>query len=250
MRLEVRIPVLLTAAVAIAGCAVLRSVTLGSSDHARGEFFPLHPGTLWVYEVRDAQGRIALERVLVRGAYHLKAHETDATIVEESGGMTGELDLDVSWHPVAYYRRGPFLYKFSGVNYVGGELHEQSLGEGEEKVLPADPAENRRWESDFEIFRNEGTGYGARMVSEIQPSLESVRVRAGTFRKCLRVDSESVLATRSPHSEGATVVFHYTDWYAAGVGLVKSEVHTSEREQPRPVTTFELVSFRDGKGPD
>ena len=247
MRLGVRIPVLLSAAIGIAGCAVVRSLTPGGGEHARGEFFPLHPGTLWVYEVRDAEGRIALERVLVRGVYHLKTQETDATIVEESGGMTGELDLDVSWHPVVYYRRGSFLYKFSGVNFVGGELHEQSIGEGEEKVLPADPAEHQRWESDFDIFRNEGTGYGARIVSVVQPGLELVRVRAGTFRKCLRVDSESVLATRSAQLGGGEVVFHYTDWYAPGVGLVKSEVHTSE---PRPVTTFELVSFRDGKGPD
>ena len=57
MRLGVRIPVLLSAAIGIAGCAVVRSLTPGVDEHARGEFFPLHPGTLWVYEVRDAEGR-------------------------------------------------------------------------------------------------------------------------------------------------------------------------------------------------
>src|SRR5690242_8365407 len=223
MRLGVRIPIVLSVAIAVAGCGLVRDFPLADRTHAQGEFFPLHPGTLWVYEVRDAEGRIALERVLVRGAYHLKTQETDATIVEESGGVTGELDLDVSWHPVVYYRRGQFLYKFSGVNYVDDELHELPLGEGEEKVLPEDPAEHRRWESDFEIFRSEGSGYGAKIVSVVQPGLESVRVRAGTFRKCLRVESESILATRSPQLGGTDVVFRYSDWYAPGVGLVKSE---------------------------
>src|SRR5438105_5782638 len=160
MRLGIRIPVLLSAAIGIAGCAVVRSLTPGGGEHARGEFFPLHPGTLWVYEVHDAEGRVALERVLVRGDYQLKAQQTVGIVVEESGGMSGDFDLDVSWHPVVYYRRGSFLYKYSGVNYVGGELREQTLGEGEEKVLPADPTELRHWESDFDIFRTEpGSSY-------------------------------------------------------------------------------------------
>jgi hypothetical protein len=247
MRLRLLVPMaFLCTAAPLGGCAVLP--TTADAVAGRGEFFPLYPGTLWVYEVRDAEGRIALERVLVRGAYHLKAHETDGTVVEESGGMSGEFDLDVSWHPIVYYRRGPFLYKFSGLNYdVGGELRELPLGEGEEKVLPADPIELREWESDFDIFRAEGgTGYGAKMVSVAQLRAEPVRVRAGLFRGCLRVDSESVLVSRSTRSPQNQVTFHYVDWYAPGVGLVKSEVHTDERA--RPVTTLELVSFRDGRG--
>jgi hypothetical protein len=198
--------------------------------------------------VRDADGRVALERVLVRGSYHLKTHATDATIVEESGGMSGEFDLDVSWHPVVYYRRGLFLYKFSGVNFVDDELREVSLGEGEEKVLPDDPAEQRQWQSDFEIFQNGADDYSARMVSIAQPSREAVRVRAGMFRGCLRVDSESWLASEAPHGTSRRLGYRYTDWYAPGVGLVKTEVRAIESTSP--VTTFELLSFRDGRRRD
>ena len=86
MRLRLLVPMaFLCTAASLGGCAVLP--TTADAVARRGEFFPLYPGTLWVYEVRDAEGRIALERVLVRGAYHLKAHETDGTVVEESGGM-------------------------------------------------------------------------------------------------------------------------------------------------------------------
>jgi hypothetical protein len=135
------------------------------------------------------------------------------------------------------------------VNYVGGELREQALGEGEEKVLPADPTELRQWESDFDIFRTEpGSSYHARMVSVVQPTREAVRVRAGVFRDCLRVESESVLDSRSARSTNKEIAFRYVDWYAPGVGLVKSEVHAVERASP--ITSLELISFRDGHSGD
>jgi len=245
-----RLGVLVSMATLVAlttGCTSLPIAT-ALDRHSGHDYFPLHPGTLWVYEVRDAEGHVALERVLVRGAYRLKTHATDATIVEESGGMTGEFDLDVSWHPVVYYRRGLFLYKFSGVNFVDEELEEVSLGEGEEKVLPDDPAEQREWQSDFEIFRNGADEYSARMTSTAQASREAVRVRAGTFRGCLRVDSESWLASEEPRGASRRLGYRYTDWYAPGVGLVKTEVRAIENAVP--VTTFELVSFRDGRRRD
>ena len=247
MRLRAQIPILLCVLVAIGGCAIVRRSAgrIGGLDER--EFFPLRPGTFWVYEVRDAQGRVALERVLVRGVLHLATQQIEGTIVEESGGMSGDFDLDVSWHPVVYYRRGPFLYKFSGVNDVEGELQEQSLGEGEEKVLPADPMALHEWESDFDIFHTEpGVGYHARMMSTARTTRDPVHVRAGVFRNCLRVDSESVLDSRSQRSTQRDIAFHYIDWYAPGVGLVKSEVHAGD--PALPVTMLELVSFRAGRG--
>jgi hypothetical protein len=247
MRLGVPLSVAVVTALAV-GCTAL-PIPRPFEPRAAREFFPLHPGTLWVYEVRDADGRSAIERVLVRGPYRLKSFAIDATVVEESGGMTGEFDLDVSWHPVVYYRRGVFLYKFSAVNLVGGEVSEVPLGEGEEKVLPDDPVEQPEWQSDFEIFRGGAqTDYSARMISIAQPSREAVRVRAGTFRGCLRVESRSVLDSRGPVGPPRRLSLRYTDWYAPGVGLVKSEVHAVEL--PTPITTFELLSFRDGRHGD
>ncbi|MGH7899932.1 MAG: hypothetical protein ACREQQ_18390 [Candidatus Binatia bacterium] len=248
MSLRVRSTVMAFVLAGVSGCAPALLSVLGSSS-AQREFFPLRPGTFWVYEVRDARGRVALERVLVRGPFFVKTHGADGVIVEESGGMSGEFDLDVSWHPVVYYRRGEFLYKFSGLNEVGGELTESPLGDGEEKVLPADPTAHREWESSFQIFQvDRQNGYGARMTSVVNPSRESVRVRAGTFRDCLRVDSRSVLANRDRRDEAPDVSFQYTDWYAPGVGLVKSEVH--ESVDHRPISTMELISFREGRESD
>ena len=86
------------------------------------------------------------------------------------------------------------------------------------------------------------------MVSIVQPTREAVHVRAGVFRECLRVDSESVLDSPSARASAQEIAFHYVDWYAPGVGLVKSEVRAPERA--RPITTLELVSFRDGRRGD
>lgn len=215
---------------------------------ASREYFPLHPGTLWVYEIRDAAGNVDLERVLVRGPLHLKTQETDGVVVEESGGIGGELGLDVAWHPVVYYRRGSFLYKFSGISYVETELREYRLGIGEEKVLPDDPFRHPEWESDVQLFRlGQGLGYALRAVSTARSPLERVTVPAGTFEACLRVETASALASLPRRPDGG-VAFRYTDWYAPGVGLVKSVVEAPGH--PTPVAVTRLVSFRDGARPD
>ena len=213
------------------------------------ELFPLQPGTLWVYEVHDFNGQVDLRRAVVRGSFYLKSQETRGTIVEESGGNSDELLFDVGWHPVAYYRRGEFLYRFSGLGYVGAELREFRLGLGEEKVLPNDPLAHPEWESDFEVFHvGQGIGYGVRAISNAGVAMETVTVRAGTFRDCLRVETRTVSRALPHRAEGQQVMFQYNDWYAPGVGLVKSI--TEAPPASRPVNTVELISFRPGRSPD
>lgn len=236
-------------AVAALGGCFLKVAPPESPASSSREFFPLHPGTLWIYEVRDYQGHVDLKRVLVRGSLHLNSRDADGVVVEESGGAGEELVFDVSWHPVAYYRRGEFLYKFSGLGYVGAELREFRLGQGEEKVLPADPVSHPQWESDFEVFHLDGEyGYGLRAVSTVHPGRETVRVRAGTFRNCLRVETQTVGGSVPRRPAEEDVVFRYTDWYSAGIGLVKSVVESPGAA--RPLNTMELVSFRDGGSRD
>ena len=226
------------------GCAAL--VTAHRDAREGNDYFPLHPGTLWVYEVRDSLGGVALERVLVRGLVHLGTQDADGYVVEESGGLAGEFALDVEWHPVVYYRHDRFLYKFSGVDYVEGQLRELRLGEGEEKVLPDDPAEHLEWHSDFDIFRPDpGSRYRATTTSTAIRVRQELRVRAGTFASCLGVESKSQLESNEPHDRARLLGFRYLDWYAPGVGLVRSEVRSLE--DGRLLTTLELVSFRDGR---
>ncbi|MGH7819980.1 MAG: hypothetical protein ACREQ9_09415 [Candidatus Binatia bacterium] len=232
---------MLVAAAAAGGCAA-RSAEPEPAEQV-AELFPLRPGTFWVYRVQDFDGQVTLQRVLVRGKLYLKTLEAPGMVVDESGGVSGELSLDVEWHPVVYYRRGDFLYKFSGLDYDGEKLREVRLGIGEEKVLPSDPFRYPAWESDFEVFRlNEQTAYGIRTYSIAEQERAPVEVHAGTFDGCVRVETRSV--TR--HPRGRVVLYRYLDWYAPGVGLVKSVVEVDDA--PRPVRNVELISFRPGSG--
>ena len=242
------VPTLAFGAALVCGCAAAppapgptRAVGLAERD-----LFPLRPGTFWVYQVRDFQGEVTLQRVLVRGPRFLPSINAAGMIVEESGGISGELSLDVSWHPIAYYRRGDFLYKHSGINYVGNELRELRLGIGEEKLLPSDPDRYPAWENDFEVFHaGPDASYALRMLSIAKTEAKPVRVGAGEFRDCVRVETRSLALIRNGRASAQRVLYRYLDWYAPGVGLVKSVAEVEGA--PRPVHIAELVSFRAGE---
>lgn len=224
-----------------AGCGASVPPLASPFASSNGDFFPLEPGSIWIYEVTNARGDATLQRVLVRGPLWLETQRTTGTVVEESGGVAGEPSFDDAWQPIAYYRRGDFLYKYSGLGYAGSEIMELRLGEGEEIVLPADPSLHPEWESAFEVFSvGENGGFGLRASSRAETMRDSVTVRAGRYRNCLRVSTE----TLSDGREGDPLRFHYVDWYAPGIGLVKSIVTTSG--EARPITTIELQSFRHG----
>ena len=118
----------------------------------------------------------------------------------------------------------------------------------DEKLLPAKPREDEEWESDVQLFDlPNGAGYGMRVVSRATSTEESVTVPAGKFEGCLLVDTTIVPRTRTAKAEDeALSFFHYRDWYAPGVGLVKSLAISGPRSEP--MTTIELISFRDGAG--
>ena len=47
------------------------------------------------------------------------------------------------------------------------------------------------------------------------------------------------------HSVGPSVVFYYADWYAPGIGLVKTEQRDARADV---LATIELVRFQIGPG--
>jgi hypothetical protein len=235
------------ALIAGAGCGA-PTRWLASRPAAPEEFFPLRTGSFWVYRVRDPWGEESLQRVLVRGPRYLENKRTTGTLVEESGGLGGEFALDPSWHPIAYYREGDYLYKYYGLTRADAELREMRLGSTDEKLLPAQPRADEEWESEVQLFDlPNGAGYGMRVVSRATSTEESVTVPAGKFEGCLLVDTTIVPRTRTAKAEDeALPFFHYRDWYAPGVGLVKSLAISGP--QSKPMTTIELISFRDGAG--
>jgi hypothetical protein len=233
-------------ATALSSCGAPARTPPPPANTARADFFPLEPGTLWVYQVRDARGEVTLQRVVVKGTIYLESRKTTVIVVEESGGLGGELALDVDWHPVAYYRRGHFVYKLSGLTYAGSDLREMHLGRGEEKVLPADPKTLRSWDSAFQIFGADPDAYEMRAMSRARIVDRAVRVPGGVFRHCVRVDTDTSTVSGGASRRRRATLFHYVDWYAEGIGLVKSLV--LDPAGRREVAAIELVSYRRGSG--
>ncbi|MGH7802774.1 MAG: TapB family protein [Candidatus Binatia bacterium] len=245
MHLQRVVMLVLGAVVAGAGCGA-PTRWFASSRNSPEEFFPLRTGSFWVYRVRDPWGEESLQRVLVRGPRYLENKRTTGMLVEESGGLGGEFALDPSWHPIAYYRDGDYVYKYYGITRADAELREMRLGCSDEKLLPAGPREDEEWESEVQLFDlPNGAGYGMRVVSRATSTEESVTVPAGRFDGCLLVDTTIVPRTHTAKStDEALAFFHYRDWYAPGVGLVKSLAISGPKSEP--MTTIELLSFRDG----
>ena len=228
------------------GCTATRG-WLVPGGTALVDFFPLHDGTLWVYKVEDPSGEVSLQRVLVRGPRFLDEPNVIGVLVEESGGLGGTFALDPSWHPIAYYRRGDFVYKHYGVVFANGDLRDADLDRDDEKLLPTDPGKTVEWESEVGLFDvPDGSGYALHLVGRAASTDASVTVPAGTFDGCLLVDTTILPRTGRPGSdEGSPDFFRYLDWYAPGVGLVKSIATSGSASDP--VSTIELISFRDGR---
>jgi hypothetical protein len=67
-------------------------------------------------------------------------------------------------------------------------------------------------------------------------------VPAGTFRRCVRV--ETVASAIAPGGmQPRAIVHHYTEWYAPGVGLVKARSAVEVEGRTLDVLAAELASF-------
>ena len=74
---------------------------------------------------------------------------------------------------------------------------------------------------------------------------------AGRFMGCVRVDTTATHGATGADGKpvGPQVVYHYSDWYAPGVGLVRTEQRNGAAEI---LATIELIRFRaagDGRAP-
>ncbi|MGH7858738.1 MAG: hypothetical protein ACREQY_15540, partial [Candidatus Binatia bacterium] len=79
-------------------------------------------------------------------------------------------------------------------------------------------------------------------VVAVEPDV--VRVPAGEFRDCIRIDTSS---SHGPGSGGSgdELLFYYADWYAPGVGLVRTQ-QWGDREKRRERTRIELLDYAIG----
>lgn len=222
----------------LAGC----TATLGRPQQPppAATFFPLTPNSRWEYVVSRQDDRERFEFVATVQPQDFVAEDGQACrVVEERyTDVTGGTRF-----PVLYCAKGGFLHRVMSLEYRGETLEDNGLRSGELKFLPTNPVDTATWEGWTNAYRlPDGSGFEVRQLHARVFESETIVVPAGAFEHCMRVDTTATHAATGANGSrrGPGVVFYYADWYAPGVGLVKTEQRDASAEV---LATIELVRF-------
>lgn len=143
---------------------------------------------------------------------------------------------------VAYFRRDGFLHRYLWLDSDGGKIWDTKLGAGTEQILPSPYWGDTQWQIGLQTHAWPMNG-GQTMTASVKASIdpEEVRVVAGVFRNCLRVETVSANRFLDPKKRVTGYQLHHLEWYAPGVGLVRAISSEGEGTPIKSVT--ELVSY-------
>ena len=226
-----------TLAAIVAGCALatLRPATVDR------DFFPLAPNSQWEYAVSRYGGAERFRFVAtVRPDDFHTADGRACPIVDERYGDTRER------FPIVYCTESGFLHRIMSLEYRGETLQDNGFRSGELKFLPTDLRHADTWEGITNAFRlPDGSGFEVQQLHRVLPGAERVVVPAGVFARCVRVETTAIHSAVDDHGAhtGPRVTYYYSDWYAPGVGLVKTEQRNTDAAV---VATIELVHYVRG----
>ena len=226
-------------AAAWAGC----SAVAARRHPERADFFPLTPQSHWEYVVSDGHGS---------QRFRFLATVRQNPFVDPDGRTCRVVDeryTDISADetvPVVYCIEGGYLHRVMSLEYRGQQLQDNGLRSGELKFLPINLTRDSNWEGFTNAYRlPDGSGYVVEQSHHATAATEQVSVPAGRFSGCVRVDTTAVHYALSPEGQpvGKRVTFYYADWYAPGIGLVKTEQRNAESEV---LATIELDRYGIG----
>jgi len=197
-----------------AACAPPRAESPPRAPGAGAEaWFPLVDGARWVYEVRAGFGKSRLE-VTAQGTRDVKGAPAPLFIMQERsvGGPFGMQDDGLAGYLVqdGYLSRFSFLSRDpdGGIRLMGSEPS---------RVLPVEPRAGQGWSEQTHVFTTPESKGGEQNWKASLERVDSLRVPAGSFRDLLLVRTEYLDPSVS---KGPLVT--YEDYYARGVGLVRS----------------------------
>lgn len=204
-------------------------------------YFPLTPESRWSYRIHNLIRHTTYETtVRVFGTRQFAFLDREAISVEERYSSDAGPMFVEEQEPMVYFFEDDFLHRVH-LTRQAGELTPQS-GSHDSRYLPKHLREGVSWKSQSTAF-DVGGGLGIQVMNRHDVSIEEdpVHVPAGTFRNCFRVDT---VASQGPNSapNDEEIVFYYSDWYAPGVGLVRTQQWGDEaRTQER--ARIELLDF-------
>jgi hypothetical protein len=208
------------AAIAIAAAALACQPEVREAPSAEsGEYFPMVKDGRWLYSVRANLGRFKVE-VTGRGEMELPGADEPVFVMDERN-LGRSLGFAVV-APVAYVKNQGYTARVSSVDYLRSDPETgqlQLLGRYEPTwMFPDDAKPGQTWVQQTDMFGN-AESQGAQMGwSGTVRKLTSIKVPAGRFRNVLEI--ETLYRDASEGSHEPKVI--YRDYYARGVGLIKS----------------------------
>jgi hypothetical protein len=203
---------MLTLCLLLAGCNGQSQPAQGS---AAASYFPMVPDARWVYALRSSVGQLEIE-VTARGEMPLPQDRGDVFVMDEKnlGPRLGFAEVA----PVGYVATHGYIARISAIDYdASGSL--RLLGQDEPTwILPLDPEPGHSWGQQTAMFQTpEGGGAQLGWSGEVKPRT-TVTVPAGRFEDVVEI--ETLYRDASEGKIEAKVI--YRDYYARGVGLVRT----------------------------
>ena len=199
--------------------------------------FPHTPGQQWVYALSGTQypNGGELQRT-VRGKQLVSQLGQEAVLIDEThpSGPSGSAPEVL---PVLYYPREGYLVRDTSYIYVSSNRTSPvSTGNLGEAVTPVLPLWLKNEGTDWQPVSAEHWGKASGLVIgyRLSPEKEAVTVKSGSYTDCVRIEGT---VTRGDSSG-----FRYAEWYAPGVGLVKST--TTDLQSGTVLMRKELIRFQ------
>jgi hypothetical protein len=217
------------AAMLLLGCQHKASFDSGSA----GSFFPLRPGSTWTYRITD-QDRHTTEILTDQAIGRSNAGPSGAGggVVSEHEGPGGENNLTILYSVENGYVTRIFDFGSS----TGVQFRER-------RFLPRLLKPDLTWSNSAFPFGSFREGFHLAQTHRTALETDLVVVPAGSFSNCIRIETQvSFEGNLSQHIRPRRL--KYLDWYAPGVGLVKTVVLENGYFGDE-VARVELLSFGD-----
>lgn len=205
------------------------------------EFFPLAMHNTWTHLVTFSGGDYLyyMTETVIQDNLSL-LEEKSYVVAEEYEPLTTTAPEAKS--TVAYFRKDGFLHRYPWLDSDGSKVWDTKLGEGTEQLLPSPYRGNTTWQLGLQTNAwplNGGQSVTASAKAWIDPI--EVRVPAGVFHNCLRVETLTANQFVDPKRKTQSYRLLHVEWYAQGVGLVRAISSEGEGTPIKSVT--ELLSY-------
>jgi hypothetical protein len=202
---------------------------------AATEFFPLVKGARWTYKLDLVVTSTEIE-VLAKGDTQVEGLGQLAFVMDERnlGQALGMAPVG----PTAYVAADGFISRYSGLDYTRAD-HLKMLGvEDPTRVIPLGAAPGAEWTNETRIMEQPEGGGGRIKWTGRTVRAESVTVPAGTYTDVILVETEYW----DPGIDEEHPLISYQDWYARGVGLLRS-VTSNVRDGGKRMAEQSLESY-------